>query len=70
MHQQEELSKPKLTPLIAPDTFLNVFAPGNSETLEYEMTQSQKKHKTTMKQWEKMLSIQAEEGPHETVWKD
>jgi hypothetical protein len=70
MHQQDEPSEPKLTPLISPDAFLNVFALGDPGTLEYEVIRSQQEYKTMMKQWEKAISIQADEGPHETVWKD
>jgi RNase H-like domain found in reverse transcriptase/Integrase zinc binding domain len=70
MHQQDEPSEPKLTSLISPDTFLNVFSPGDPGTLEYKVIQAQQKHRTTIEGWEKNLKIQAEEGPHEMVWRD
>jgi len=65
MYQDEE-KEPKLTPLISPDAFLNVFEVGDLGMLEHDIIQGQQKHRTTMKQWEKTIAIQSDEGPHET----
>jgi hypothetical protein len=70
MHQKDEQNQPKLTSLITPDAFLNIFAPGDLGTIEHEVIRSQQEWKPTMKQWETMIPIIAEEGPHETVWRD
>jgi hypothetical protein len=40
MHQQSEQSEPKLTSLISPDAFLNVFAPEDPGTLEHKVIQA------------------------------
>ena len=69
MYQDEE-KEPKLTPLISSDAFLNVFEVGDLGMLEYDIIQGQQKYRTTMKQWEKTIAIQSDEGPHETVWRD
>jgi hypothetical protein len=54
----------------APDAFLNLFMAGDLGTLEHKVIEEQQKHKATMKQWEETIPVQAEEGPHETVWRD
>jgi len=41
MHQPEEQEKPKLTLLIPPDTFLNVFEIGEPGTIENEVVKAQ-----------------------------
>jgi len=70
MHQNEERKEPKLTSLLPPDAFLNVFEAGNPGTLEHDMVTAQQKHKKLMKRWEKTISITPSEGPHTTEWRD
>jgi hypothetical protein len=41
MHQKEEDKIPKLTPLILPDAFLNVFEAGNLRMVEHEVVETQ-----------------------------
>jgi RNase H-like domain found in reverse transcriptase len=48
MHQRNE-REPKLTSLISPDAFLNVFQADDPETLEYKVVQSQQRHEATIK---------------------
>ena len=49
MHQDEERKEPKLTSLLPPDAFLNVFTAGDPGTLEHDTVMAQQKHKGTMK---------------------
>jgi hypothetical protein len=70
MHQNKECEEPKLTSLLPPDTFLNVFEAGNPGTLEHDTVTAQQEHKETMKQWEKTISITPSKGPHTTEWRD
>jgi hypothetical protein len=42
MHQKDEDKITKLTPLISPDAFLNVFEAGNLGTVEHEVVETQK----------------------------
>ena len=44
MHQKGEDEIPKLTPLISPDAFLNVFEAGDPGTVEYEVVEAQAQH--------------------------
>jgi len=44
MHQKDEDEAPKLTPLISPDAFLNVFEAGNPGTVEHEIMEAQVQH--------------------------
>jgi hypothetical protein len=69
MHE-DATREPKLTPLISPDAFLNVFEAGDPGMLKYEVIQGQWKHKKTMREWEGRIDLYVEEGPHEKVWKD
>ena len=48
MHQDEEREEPKLTLLLPPDAFLNVFTVGDPGTLEHDTVIAQQKHKRTM----------------------
>jgi hypothetical protein len=48
MHQKEEDKTPKLTPLISPDAFLNVFKAGDPEIVEHEIVEAQTQHRETM----------------------
>ena len=48
MHQQDEDETPKLTPLISPNAFLNVFEAGNPGTVEHEIMEAQVQHRLTM----------------------
>jgi hypothetical protein len=41
MHQKEEDETPKLTPLISPDAFLNVFEAGDPGTVEHKIIEAQ-----------------------------
>ena len=70
MHQDKEREEPKLTPLLPPDIFLNVFEVGDPGTLEHDVVLAQQKHARTMKQWEEMISIMPSKGPHTTEWRD
>jgi hypothetical protein len=70
MHQDDNEKEAKLTPLISPDAFINVFKAGDPGTIEYDVIQGQQRYRITIRQWEKMMLIQPEEGPHETSWRD
>ena len=41
MHQEGEQEESKLTPLISPDAFLNVFKAGDPGTVEHEVMEAQ-----------------------------
>ena len=49
MHQDEERKEPRLTSLLPPDTFLNVFEAGDLGTLEHDTVTAQQKHEKIMK---------------------
>jgi hypothetical protein len=49
MHQDEEREEPKMTSLLPPDAFLNVFEAGDLGTVEHDMVVTQQKYKETMK---------------------
>jgi len=70
MHQEEEQEETKLTPLIQPDAFLNIFEAGNPGTIEDEVIKVQQQHKGTMDKWEEMLPIIQYEGPKAIMWTD
>jgi hypothetical protein len=70
MHQKDENETPKLTPLISPDAFLNVFEAGDPGTVEYEVMEAQMQHQSTMEQWEKTVSTERDEEPGRTTWRD
>ena len=70
MHQKDEDEEPKLTPLISPDIFLNVFKAGDPGMVEHKVVEAQAQHWTTMEQWEKTLSIERNEEPERTTWRD
>ena len=70
MHQDEEREEPRLTPLLPPDVFLNVFEAGDLGTIEHDVVMAQQKHTRMMKQWEKMISIVPSKGPHMMEWRD
>jgi hypothetical protein len=61
MHQKDEDETPKLTPLISPDAFLNVFEAGDPRTVKHEVIEAQVRHQSTMEQWEKTLPIEKDE---------
>jgi hypothetical protein len=70
MHQKGKDKMPKLTLLISPDAFQNVFEAGDLGTVEYEVTEAQRRHQTTMKRWEKTLPIERDEEPGRMTWRD
>jgi hypothetical protein len=70
MHQKEEDKMPKLTLLISPDAFLNIFEAGDPGTVEHEVVEAQEQHWSTMKQWERTLPIKRDEEPGRTTWRD
>jgi hypothetical protein len=70
MHQKDEDETPKLTPLISPDAFLNVFEAGDPGTVKHEVMEAQARHQLTMKQWEKTLSVERSEEPGRMTWRD
>jgi len=41
IHQKEEDEMPRLTPLISPDAFLNVFKAGDLGTVKHEVIEAQ-----------------------------
>ena len=49
MHQEEDQEESKLTPLIPPDAFLNVFEAGDPGTVKYEVIEAQQQHQDTLK---------------------
>ena len=44
MHQDEDREESKLTSLLPPDAFLNVFEAGDPGTVEHEVTEAQQQH--------------------------
>ena len=48
MHQKDEDEVTKLTPLISPDAFLNVFEAGDPGTVEHKVMEAQIQHRSTM----------------------
>jgi hypothetical protein len=70
MHQKEEDETPKLTSLISPDAFLNVFEAGDPGTVKHEIMEAQAQHRPIMERWEKTLAIERSEEPGRTTWRD
>jgi len=70
MHKGEEQEETKLTSLISPDTFLNVFKVGDPGTIENKVVEAQQQHKRTMDNWSKRLPITKQEGVGTTMWTD
>jgi hypothetical protein len=70
MHQDEEREEPKMTSLLPPDAFLNVFEAGDPGTLEHDVVMAQQEHRKTMEQWEKTIPATPSAGPHTTEWRD
>jgi hypothetical protein len=70
MHQDEEREEPKLTSLLPPDAFLNVFEAGDLGTLEHNVVLTQQKYVRVMKQREETISITPSKGLHMTEWRD
>jgi hypothetical protein len=70
MHQDEEREEPRMTSLLPPDAFLNIFEAGDPGTVEHNMVTTQQEYKETMKQWEKTIPITPSTGPHTTEWRD
>jgi len=70
MHQDKEREEPKLTSLLPPDAFLNVFEAGDPGTLEHDVVLTQQKYARVMKQWEETISITPSKGLHMTEWRD
>jgi hypothetical protein len=67
----EEVDKEeKLTALIPPEAFINVFETGDPGTVEYEVVQAQRQHTELMRQWEKTLPIVRSESPMGMEWRD
>ena len=48
----------KLTSLIPPDAFINVFEASNSGTIEHDVIEAQRRQKEVMHKWEKTLPIE------------
>jgi len=70
MHQEEEREESKLTPLIPPDTFLNIFEAGDPGTVEHKVVEAQQRYQDTLEQWEKTIPIEKTEEPGRTTWRD
>jgi hypothetical protein len=70
MHQEEVQEEPKLTPLIPPEAFINVFEAGDPGMVEYEVEQAQQCYHRILEQWERNWPIKRNEGPGKTVWVD
>jgi hypothetical protein len=70
MHQDEEQEEPRLTLLLPPDAFLNIFEAGDPGTFEHDTVTAQQRHTKIMKQWERTISIIPSKGPHTTEWRD
>jgi hypothetical protein len=67
IHQKDKDEMPKLTPLISPDAFLNIFEAGDLGMVEHEVMEAQMQHQSTMERWEKTLSIERDEEPGRTT---
>jgi hypothetical protein len=70
MHQGEEPEEAKLTPLIPPDAFLNVFEAGDPGTVKHEVMEVQQRHQGILKQWERTIPIKRTEETGKTIWRD
>jgi hypothetical protein len=70
MHQKDKDEMPKLTPLISPDVFLNIFEAGDPGTVKHKVIEAQAQHQSTMEQWEKTLPIERDKEPGRTTWRD
>jgi hypothetical protein len=70
MHQGEDQEESKLTPLLPPDAFLNVFEAGDPGTVEHEVAEAQQRHQSTLEQWGKTIPITKIEEPGRTTWRD
>ncbi len=70
MNEGEEWEETKLTTLILPDAFLNVFEVGDLGTIENEVVEAQQQHKETMDDWSKRLPIEKHEGVGMMMWTD
>ncbi len=70
MDEGEEQEETKLTSLISPDTFLNVFEVGDPGTIENEVVEAQRQYKAMMDSWSKRLPIEKHEGIGTTMWTD
>ena len=70
MHQEEEQEESKLTPLIPPDAFLNIFEAGDPGIVEYEVTEAQQQYQSMLEQWEKTIPITRMEEPGRMTWRD
>jgi len=70
MHQKDEDEMLKLTPLISPDAFFNVFEAGDPGTVEHQVMEAQVRHQSTMEQWEKTLPIEKDEELGRTIRRD
>jgi len=67
MHQEEDQEESKLTPLIPPDAFLNVFKAGDPRTVEYKVIEAQQQHQDTLKRWEETIPITRTSEPGRTT---
>jgi hypothetical protein len=70
MHQEEDREESKLTSLLPPDVFLNVFEAGDPGTVEHEVIEAQQQYQDVLKQWEKTIPITRTEEPGRTTWRD
>ncbi len=70
MDEDREREETKLTSLISPDTFLNVFKVGDPGTIENEVVEAQQRHEKTMNDWSRRLPIEKHKGPKTTMWTD
>ncbi len=70
MYEGEEQEETKLTLLISPDAFLNVFEAGDLGTIEGEVVEAQQWHRGMMDNWERRLPNIKHEGPRTMMWMD
>src|SRR5216683_315320 len=70
MEEGEEREETKLTSLIPPDTFLNVFEVGDPGMIEDEVVKAQQGERKTMDDWSRRLPIEKHEGMGTTMWTD
>ncbi len=70
MCEGEEREETRLTSLILPDAFLNVFEARDPGMIENEVVEAQQRHEEMMNEWSKRLPIKKHEGLGTTMWMD
>jgi len=70
MHQEEEWEESKLTPLIPPDAFLNIFEAGDPGMVEHEVTEAQQQYQSMLEQWGRTIPIVKMEELGRMTWRD